>query len=430
MQHSFFRARLRAWPRAAVVAGVLCAAGVAAPGAVSSVVSAADAPDAPDAPSGACALQRTDSWLSEGVTPWDPDHVRPVGTVHAKMIFVRFPGHTPANTPQQLAAHYLPSVPQFYARASYGKAKLDIVPVASYVAMPMPAAAYGIHRAEPYAKMLHYIRDAVAAARRTGVNFRGVQTLYIVADPDAPGADHDATATTTLARRDAITADGTAIRNISMIWEAAKPDRNVVAHESGHLFGLPDLYVQPPWDDLRDDWDTKVGDWDLMGDQRAISPEFLAWEKWKFGWLDPAQVHCVAAAGVSVHTLTPTERTGGTKLVVVKRSDTDAYAVEVRSRYGNDRRTCAEGVLLYHVRTDVGSTHGPIRVLSAHPGSPAPPNCRNAQEPALADAPFRTGESYTADHGRFRLQVLGQDARGNYRIQITAPAPRSSPDGN
>jgi M6 family metalloprotease-like protein len=404
------------------MAGVLCAVGIAVPGAATPFAATADAPGSA---SGRCALRRTHSWLSEGVTPWDTGHVRPVGTVRAKMIFVRFPDHTPTRTPRQLAANYLPSVPRFYAQASYGKVQLAIDPAPAYVTMPATATAYGIHRAEPYHKMRRYLRDAVEAAHRSGVNFRGVQTVYLVADPDAPGVDHDATATTTLTRHDAITQDGSTIRNISAIWESTTPDRNVVTHETGHLFGLPDLYVEPRPGDLRDDWDTRVGDWDLMGDQRATAPEFLAWEKWKFGWLDARQVDCVARQGVTVHTLAPTELPGGTKLVVVKRSDTGAYAVEVRSRHGNDDHACAEGVLLYRVRTDVSSTHGPIRILGAHPGAAVPANCRGAQEPSLVRAPFQAGESYTADHGRFRLEVLSRDARGAFRVRITAPAPRT-----
>jgi M6 family metalloprotease-like protein len=424
MQRSWFsiHAYLRALPRVVTVTGILCTVALVAAGA------APAAPDTPNAPSGDCALQRTHAWLSEGLTPWATDHVRPVGTVKAKMIFVRFPDHTPSHTSQQLAANYLPSVPQFYARASYGKAKLAIDPASGYVTVPESITAYGIRRAAPYPKVRQYIRDAVAAAHRSGVNFHGIQTLYIVADPDAPGIDHDATATTTLTKRDAITVDGTTLRNVSVIWEAANPDPNVVAHESGHLFGLPDLYIQPKQDDPQDDWDSKVGDWDLMGDQRAIAPEFLAWEKWKFGWFSPGQVDCVARPGVTVHTLSPTELAGGTKLVVVKRSNTSAYAVEVRSRHGNDSHACSEGVLFYHIRTDISSTHGPIQVRNAHPDSSVSPNCRKAQEPSLVNAPFGPGESYTANHGHFRLQVLGKDARGNYRVQITAPALRSTTD--
>jgi hypothetical protein len=157
MQRSCFsvHAYLRALPRVATVAGILCTMALMAAGA------APAAPDTPNAPSGDCALQRTHAWLSEGVTPWAADHVRPIGTVKAKMIFVRFPDHTPSHTPQQLAANYLPSVPQFYARASYGKAKLAVDPAPGYVTVPESITAYGIRRAAPYPKVRQYIRDAI-----------------------------------------------------------------------------------------------------------------------------------------------------------------------------------------------------------------------------------------------------------------------------
>lgn len=396
---------------AVTVATVRHVSGDAVPaGSVASAASAAD-------PAGPCALRRTDAWLSEGVTPWDDAHVRPLGTVEAKMVFVRFPDHTPTRTPAQLEADYLPSVPQFYANASYGKARLAIDPAERWVTLPRSAADYGIHRAAPYPAAAAFVRDVERAAHEQGVDFRGDRLVYVVADPDAPGVDHDATAAVTLAERDAVTADGTHIRNVALVWEAATPDPNVVAHESGHLFGLPDLYVDPG--DGSSDWDAMVGDWDLMGDQRAAAPEFLAWNKWKFGWLDPGQVDCVDAPGTSRHTLTPTELTGGTKLVVVAHGPTQAYAIEARSPYGNDRGLCAPGVLVYQVRTDVDSTRGPIAVRNAHPGSDG---CPRAREPSMADATLAPGESYTADGGAVRVSVRSRDDDGDYVVDVTAGA--------
>ncbi|AEW95742.1 MULTISPECIES: M6 family metalloprotease domain-containing protein [Streptomycetaceae] len=409
-----------------VWAAVTAAPGAAAPGAD---------------PVGPCALPRTDAWLSEGVTPWDDAHVRPLGTVRAAMVFVRFPDHVPRRAPRQVESAYLPSVPKFYLDASYGKARLAIDPVERWITLPRTAAGYGIHRGTPYDRTVAYLRDTVRAAHRAGVGFPGDRLLYVVADPDAPGVDHDATAAVTLAARDTLAVDGTRIRNVALIWEAATPDRNVVAHETGHLFGLPDLYVQPQG--AGGDWDSMVGDWDLMGDQRAAAPEFLAWNKWKFGWFDPGQVECVAAPGVSRHTLTPTEVTGGTKLVVVAHGPTDAYAIEARSPYGNDRGLCAPGVLVYHVRTTVDSTLGPIDVRNAHPGTVAadlpatadgpsgvpgvPRRCARVQEPSMARATLQPGESYTADGGALKVTVVAERPDGDYLVDVTAGPPAPPP---
>ena len=62
------------------------------------------------------------------------------------------------------------------------------------------------------------------------------------------------------------------------------PDRNVLAHETGHVFDLPDLYHRPT--DGKGDWDTYVGDWDVMGSQFGLAPDLFGWHKWKLGWLD------------------------------------------------------------------------------------------------------------------------------------------------
>ena len=57
-----------------------------------------------------------------------------------------------------------------------------------------------------------------------------------------------------------------------------------LAHETGHVFGLPDLYNHRPGTDHYRDIQKHVGCWDLMGCQLAGS-EYLAWHKYKLGWL-------------------------------------------------------------------------------------------------------------------------------------------------
>lgn len=386
---------------------------------------------APTDPSGPCALPLTGARMSEGVTPWDDTYVRPLGTVRAAMIFVRFPDHTPTVTPARLARQYLPGLTRFYADASYGRARLEVRPRTAYAEVPRSAADYGVRRGAPYTATAAFVHDAVAAARAAdpGLDLDGDQALYLVADPDAPGADHDATAATTLTDRDAVdTGGGTPIRQVALVWEGDTPDPGVLDHETGHLFGLPDLYLDPAPAGASGDPDPTalVGDWDVMADQSATAPEPLAWNKWKLGWLAPGQVDCVTGPGTTRHTLTPTEVPGGTKLVVVRRSATEAYAVEARGRYGNDRAMCSPGVLLYHVRTDVDALRGPVDVRDAHP---ATPGCARSREPAMADATLRPGDTYSTstDDGTSRIAVTvnGQETDGSYQVSVTVARGRS-----
>lgn len=104
--------------------------------------------------------------------------------------------------------------------------------------------------------------------------------------------DSDATKVVNLDRP--MRADGADIRRVVTVFENHPPDRLVLAHETGHVFDLPDLYHRPV--DGKGDWDTHVGDWDLMGSQFALAPDLFGWHKWKLGWLEPRQVRCVQGA--------------------------------------------------------------------------------------------------------------------------------------
>lgn len=214
---------------------------------------------------------------------------------------------------------------------------------------------YGIRRDWAPEGRAAYLRDAVAAADPE-VDFSQYDIVYFIADPDAPGVDSDATKVVNFDRP--ISADGTQLRRIVTVFEKHPPDRNVLAHETGHVFDLPDLYHRPT--DGKGDWDTYVGDWDVMGSQFGMSPDLFAWQKWKLGWLDASQVDCVPS-GSSLHTLQPLSATplrggtGGTRLAVVRTGSGSAIAVEARGSAGNDGETCTEGVLVYRVRNEAAS---------------------------------------------------------------------------
>ncbi|MER6983390.1 M6 family metalloprotease domain-containing protein, partial [Streptomyces carpinensis] len=249
-----------------------------------------------------CELPRTDVHHSEGVDSWNSAYVRPTKPIDAVMIFLSFPDSTPLTTPAELAADYFPSTSQFYERASYGRFKLRPHPLKQWIRMPRASTAYAIHRDWNAARRAAYLRDALAAADPK-VDFSRYGVVYFVADPDAPGVDSDATKVVNL--QTPLRADNTDIRRVVTVFERHPPDRLVLAHETGHVFDLPDLYHAPA--DDKGDWDTYVGDWDLMGSQFALSPDFFAWHKWRLGWLDPRQVACVRGTKPTRLTLEPVE---------------------------------------------------------------------------------------------------------------------------
>ncbi|MFI1353264.1 M6 family metalloprotease domain-containing protein [Streptomyces sp. NPDC020898] len=390
-----------------------------------------------------CALQRTDAHHSEGLDTWNAAYPRPARALDAVMVFLSFPDAPPRTTPAELAADHFPATSDFFTRASYGKFTLRPHPLRQWLRMPRPSTAYAIQRDWSAAHRAAYLRDALAAADRQ-VDFSRYDIVYFVADPDAPGVDSDATKVVNLDVP--LRADGTDIRRVVTVFEKHPPDRLVLAHETGHVFDLPDLYHRPV--DGKGDWDTYVGDWDLMGSQFGLAPDLFAWHKWKLGWLEPRQVVCVRGGGstrltletlgaAQAHTYTYAHadadadasggtgmgapafgQGGGVKLAVVRTGVDRALAFEVRGAAGNDSATCTQGVLVYRVRSGSESGGGPVEVVDAHPRTEA---CwEDSVYPPLADAPVALGESFTVPGDNVRVEVQSRTPSGAWTVQITA----------
>ncbi|MFE1439992.1 M6 family metalloprotease domain-containing protein [Streptomyces sp. NPDC058739] len=375
-----------------------------------------------------CALERTDAHHSEGVSTWNAAYPKPTRSLDAVLVFLSFPDAEPLTTPQELTADHFPATSDFFQRASYGRFTLRPHALRQWITMPRASTAYAIRRDWNASHRAAYLRDALAAADRE-VDFSAYDIVYFVADPDAPGVDSDATKVVNLDVP--LRADGTDIRRFVTVFEKHPPDRLVLAHETGHVFDLPDLYHRPV--DGAGDWDTHVGDWDLMGSQFGLAPDLFAWHKWKLGWLEPRQVACVRGTGPVRLTLEPlgagpgvpvTGAAGapsfglgrGTKLAVVRTGADSALAFEARGSVGNDAAACRSGVLVYRVNSSAVSGGGPVEVIDAHPDTEA---CwETSVYPPLADAPVDVGETFTVPGDGVRVEVEGRTPAGAWTVRI------------
>jgi hypothetical protein len=146
---------------------------------------------------------------------------------------------------------------------------------------------------------------------------------------------------------------------------------------------------------------------------------FLAWEKWKLGWLDQSQLTCLTTPGTLTVSLTPLERAGGLKAVVVPTGPSSAYIIEARKKIGQDARLCETGVLVYSVDASVRSGYGPVRVRAAQRDLNG--DLLNQCGP-LYNAPFDKGSGEVArfadNAAGITMQVLASGANG-YRVKVT-----------
>jgi M6 family metalloprotease-like protein len=342
--------------------------------------------------------------------------LRPRGRdISAVMLFVDFPDLHGRESTSALYRTLVPSARRWYDQVSYGRLRLRVTAVHRWFRMPRQLREYNLIGAD-WGLQREYISEAVAAANES-VDFSAYELVYVVAPK---GTKIERSPAFEAYAGSGIPVDGTELRFGATFFEDTKVDAryasNVLIHETGHIIGLPDLYDVPHpkfWSLFR-----FVGGWDMMS-WNDPGFDFLAWEKWKLGWLAPSQLACLDRPGQMTATLTPLERAGGLKAIVMQTSDSRAFVVEARRRIGQDTGLCAEGVLVYTVDASVRSGDGPVRVRAAEPDRSS--ELRDRCGP-LYNAPFARGRGRIA---RFEDAPAGisvnviRSGRSGYRVRVT-----------
>ncbi|PUB25916.1 M6 family metalloprotease-like protein [Promicromonospora sp. AC04] len=335
-------------------------------------------------PAATCRLPAAVDGLGSGF-PVDDQALPAVGTLKAALLFVDFEDHPAAVGSLDEAETNLASGVEYLERVSGGR--LDVTTTSSdgWVRMPEPSTSYPFERGLSYEDHVRYIGDAIAAADAT-FDFSDVDVVWVTATKEAPNITYSPT-TNFLD----VTADDNHLTHaVTFGYDQWRWGGLVLAHESGHTLGLPDLYLfeAPPSDP--GNWHAAVGGWDLMGLISGSGPEYFAWHRWQLGWLDDAQVVCADPRRATTARLGPVAGSGNAPswqdtMLVYPISATRAVVVENRQPVGYDEAIGASGALVYTVDTSVRSGEGPVRVVDSTPGS----------ADGLDDAPFAPGTSWT-----------------------------------
>jgi M6 family metalloprotease-like protein len=362
---------------------------------------------------------RTGVLMPESI-PTPAGYARSTGIVHALNLMVDFSDAPGQGSALDRLAEFFPRTREWFATSSYGR--LDYrpeAPVRRWLRMPKPFRAYGIQRGAPFDPGYRELVQDIVAAADPKVDFRHYDLVNMLMTPNAGPSALDTVLSVTFAgNAEAPVADGVPVSNASFIYSRQDDGSGsypltgyrVLPHENGHVFGLPDLYTQ--------EGGGAVGHWDIMSEDWGADNDLLAWHKWKLGWIDDSQVACVTAHGTGEYTLTPLARAGGRKLVFVPISPSAGYALELRTRDGNDAAVCRPGVLIYRVDADVDTGNGPVTVYDSRRDSGGCTHSPNVQA-ELSDAPFTPGQTFADPKEGITVTVVGTDLSGNHRVLVT-----------
>lgn len=359
-----------------------------------------------------CRIPTPQSDLNEGF-PVSEQALAPRGELKAAMIFVDFPDHPAA--PDSLDAHrdnLLPGV-EFLNTLSEGQLDLQPVIAEDWARMPKPSTEYPFDRGISYEQHIAYVRDAVAAAD-ANFDFSDIDIVWVVATDQAPNITYSPT--TNFA---GIEADGNSIGHaVTFGYDQWRWGGLVLAHESGHTFGLPDLYS---FAEVDGEYHSFVGGWDVEGLISGPAPEYTAWHRWLLGWIGDDQVECIPSGVVTDVRLEAVETTGGTKMAVVKTGENQALVVESRKALRYDSDAVSTGALLYTIDTSVRTGEGPLNIIDALPGYNPIPEGRHQ----LDDAAFQIGQTFTDETSGTTVEVTASDATGDtVRIDTGGETPR------
>jgi M6 family metalloprotease-like protein len=298
----------------------------------------------------------------------------------------------------------------FYYKVSGNKVKFDYQILKDWVRMPVSSTFHKLgswNQGDPYS----YWKLALETADPL-VDFSQFDVVYVLSPREIPRSSIAYGPAGPLNSAGIATNDGP-VTNITLsgadAWENLSTGTpwKWIAHETGHLFGLHDLYVSPG--------DAVYGTWDLMSNNWSLGAiELNSWNRYLMGWLTDFQVNCLNAADLNsagvTQLINPIARVNDlTKAVVVRLSSSKILVIESRRNEGLDVLTPSqEGSLVYTVDMTIPTIKGGWKV-QRRPGS---------TDSQFVDAALRVGDVITVEG--LRIEVVSRDQNGD-TVKISKP---------
>ena len=325
------------------------------------------------------------------------------GTIRALIVPVDFADVPGSGKPAQVFFDMAKGTHDFYLKESEGRVHFDFKIVPTWQRQSFASSAFNLGSYNGGDPDGYY--SALVRAEDPVVDYSQFDVVYFLSPPNIPwtsiayGPAIQKTITTGDGQLHSGAFSGAdAYSNTSVVGDGWK----WMSHETGHLFGLHDLYTL--------DTPQTFGSWDLMSMNWTNDFfELTAWNRYISGWLTDSEFSClplssIQSGGNSVK-LAPIESSDQTvKAAAVPLSNSLILVVESRKSLGLDRASNKQssGTIVYTVDMKVQSIKGGWHLIAP---------TRSTDKAQFTDGALQVGESVTTSG--VTVKVVSQDSSGD-----------------
>ncbi len=350
----------------------------------------------PFVPANQCQLlgQDGNSNMNQGF-PARPERLPRTGTIRALIVPVDFADVPGTDRPETAFFEMADLTDQFFRKMSGNLVSFSFQVLPNYVRLPFSSSFHKLgtwNSGDPSAYYKAALREADPL-----VDYSKFDVVYVLSPKTIPASSiaYGPAFPMKVLTNDGPINNGT-ISGADAYQQFPGAGWKWMAHETGHLFGLHDLYTidpQPP----------TYGSWDIMSlnwSTKAI--ELNSWNRFIMDWLPTNAYRCLSPAQAKSLTeptaLIPIGQDSvGTKSIFIPLSSTQILVIEHRATAGLDNIPLQEtGVLVYTVDMTIPSIKGGWKVVR-----PDRSTSRN-----LEDAALQVGERVSV--GGLQISVTGR----------------------
>ena len=275
---------------------------------------------------------------------------------------------------------------KLFHEQSYGKMTLDVEHVHGWRRLSKLASKYSSRTTESHRELFVEIFDLYPK-----IDFLAYD--YIMVNMPRIG-------NTAFGERDelAIPYKGKKI-NVALNISSVSP--YVLAHETAHLMGLPDLYTYGGVEGPKN----PAGPWDIMSSAGKASG-FLGWHRHKFEWLDANRKKYIAS-GMHRLEITPLNALSGVSMIVIPVDDpvkpSKVFVIEISQPLRGKDSKNSVGVLVYSVDAKLATGRNPVVVYP---------------KLDLLKAPFYAGDHFNHMDAPMGIKVLKKNKDESFLIEV------------